>query len=105
MLEYQVKHINDRCTVLLAGDLDFDSTEKVAEDLAPQILQYESIQLDFQKVNFVDSSGMGLLIQLVTTLKDNDKEIKIVNVNKDILEVFELVQMPEIIGHDVMEDN
>ncbi|WP_018933384.1 STAS domain-containing protein [Gracilibacillus lacisalsi] len=102
MLEYKMEKADDNCNVLLNGDLDIDSTELVNNELVPKLKYETHIYLNFEDVNFVDSSGMGLLIQLVNQLKDEKQLIRIVNVKEDILEVFDLLQIPEIIGENVI---
>ncbi|WP_058306911.1 STAS domain-containing protein [Gracilibacillus massiliensis] len=102
MLEYQLKKTANHCNVALIGDFDIESTEHVNDTLIPELMNYPEVHLNFQKVNFVDSSGMGLLIQIVNQLKEKNQQVKILNVKEDILEVFELVQIPEIIGQEVI---
>ncbi|MGP4040515.1 STAS domain-containing protein [Gracilibacillus sp. D59] len=102
MLEYHLEKTEDNCNVLLHGDLDIESTELVNDELIPQLQSESIICLNFKDVHFVDSSGMGLLIQLVNQLKEEEQVVKIVKVKDDILEVFELLQIPEIIGENVI---
>ncbi len=70
--------------------------------LIPELENQSQVHLNFQKVKFVDSSGMGLLIKIVNRLKKEKHQVNILNVKKEVLEVFELVQMPEILGKDVI---
>ncbi|SHM90463.1 STAS domain-containing protein [Gracilibacillus kekensis] len=102
MLEYQLEKAANHCTVSLNGDFDIESTELVNEILIPELRNQSKVHLNFQKVDFIDSSGMGLLIRVVTQLKEENQKVKILNVKEDILEVFELVQIPEIIGKEVI---
>lgn len=102
MLEYTIQENDQAINVLLCGDLDFESTEIVQDDLIHQIPSQRTCVLDFEDVAFVDSTGLGLLIQLVKKLKENESFIQIIHVNEDILNVFELVQIEEIIGESVI---
>lgn len=93
----QGTHVN----VDLKGDLDWETTEIVHEEILPLLLDFQSVTLNFSRVPFVDSSGMGALIELVQKLNEANIEISISEVNQDVLEVFELIQLPDIIGRHV----
>jgi anti-anti-sigma factor len=87
--------------VKLNGDLDIDSTEIVDEELIPMLNGHQSVKLNMIDVPFVDSSGMGLLMHLVQTLTDKGTTVTILNVRDEVMEVFELLQIPEILGKGV----
>ncbi|XJZ27004.1 STAS domain-containing protein [Bacillota bacterium Lsc_1132] len=101
MLLFSLHPEGDSVSVRLEGDLDIDSTETVEEKLIPSLDNYKLINLDFQNVRFVDSSGMGLLLNFVESLKERDVAITISNVAEDVMEIFQLIQLPKIIGEEV----
>lgn len=101
MIEVKLSPDGEKLTVDIIGDLDIDSTEMVEEELIPTLEKYKNIKLDFTDVPFVDSSGMGLLLTVVQTLQEKDIEVSISNVRKDVMEVFEILQLPEILGEKV----
>ncbi|RCW71886.1 STAS domain-containing protein [Saliterribacillus persicus] len=102
MLEFEKIKTQRLLFVKCKGDLDIECEEIVHEELIPAMIHEKNVRVDFSNVHFVDSSGMGLLISLVKTLKDKDINITIQNINDDILEVFDLLQIPQIIGSDVL---
>ena len=102
MIQFSVESLSERKAVIcLKGDLDIDSTEVVEEKILPEIAGYSEVTLDFAEVPFVDSSGMGLLLNVVHFLNDQDKSVKIINVKEDVQIVFDLLQIPEILGEDI----
>ncbi|WP_066060041.1 STAS domain-containing protein [Robertmurraya korlensis] len=101
MIEVKLLPDGEKLTVDLIGDLDIDSTELVEEKLIPVLEQYRKINLVFTNVPFVDSSGMGLLLTVVHTLQEKDIEVSISNVREDVMEVFDILQLPEILGEKV----
>jgi anti-anti-sigma factor len=53
----------DRITVLLAGDLDLDTGEQFADQLAPiERERPATIVIDLRDTGFIDSAGLGQLI-------------------------------------------
>ncbi|OMP67513.1 STAS domain-containing protein [Domibacillus epiphyticus] len=101
MIDYLMKETEDgKIVVRLNGDLDIDSTEIVEEELLPAMEKYKKANIDFENVPFVDSSGMGLLLNIVQSLKEKGINVTISNVREDVQVVFDLLQIPEILGDE-----
>jgi anti-anti-sigma factor len=92
-----------RTVVLCSGDLDVEATETIEEELIPKVSGGKEVELDFSDVPFVDSSGIGLLLSLITSVRANGNSIVVKNVSEDVQMVFSLLQLPEIVGHGVFE--
>ncbi|MBM7573325.1 STAS domain-containing protein [Aquibacillus albus] len=101
MFKYSTIEKEKDIEVHLEGDLDIDGTEVVKEELIPMLQEYEQIKINFEKVLFVDSSGIGLLLELVQSLQKKEKKVSIINVTENVANVFELLQLPEILGEEV----
>lgn len=101
MVKYTFLEEKEHVVVKLEGDLDIEGTEVVLEELLPNLVRFKEVNLDFEGVPFVDSSGIGLLINLVNTLGEKSIKVTISKVKKEIEEVFELLQLSEILGEGV----
>ncbi|WP_174726997.1 STAS domain-containing protein [Mesobacillus harenae] len=101
MIEYSLIPLENHLVVNLYGDLDIDSTEVIEEELLPFVSNYKKVHFKFEEVPFVDSSGMGLLLNLVQTLSEKGIKVKILGIREEIMEVFELLQLPEILGDGI----
>jgi anti-sigma B factor antagonist len=104
MFTYSVSEENGKAMVSFAGDVDIDVTEIMEEQVHPALSPFSLIEIDFSEVDFVDSSGIGLLITLVQTLQDKGSSVQIKRVKPDVWEVFELLQLHEILGGSVFTD-
>jgi anti-anti-sigma factor len=102
MFRYDLVDDGTKTNVFLEGDMDIDVTELMEQELCPQLMNSKEVQLDFSKVPFVDSSGIGLLITLVMKLRDQGNKVQIMNIIPEVKQVFDLLQLPEILGHDVI---
>lgn len=49
---------------------------------------YKKLIIDFQNVTYIDSSGLGCLLDIMKELKEKDGELGILSISKDVLEVF-----------------
>ncbi|NHN35424.1 STAS domain-containing protein [Paenibacillus agricola] len=104
MFNFRLVEEDTKTMVWFEGDMDIEVTELMEEEVAPQLFKSKEIQIDFSKVPFVDSSGIGLLITLVTNLQDHGSKVEIINISPDVKIVFDLLQLPEILGLDVLTD-
>jgi len=103
MFSYDLNKEGTSATVYFKGDLDIEVTEMIEEQLIPLLKEYTMININMSGVHFVDSTGIGLLINLVETLKSGEKKPKITisDVQSQVLQVFEIIQLHEILGQEV----
>lgn len=103
MFAYRIQKIGDEAVVLFEGDLDIESGEVLEEDILPAVSEYPNVLLNFAEVYFVDSSGIGLIIRTVDELKEAGRSVKIQHIRPEVMEVFEMLQIREILGEEVFE--
>lgn len=103
MISYLKDEMKDHLNLKLIGDFDIDGTEVIEDELIPMMEKYKTVDLDFELVPFVDSSGMGLLMNVVQTLNGLGIKVAITNIREDVMEIFDLLQIPEILGKDVFK--
>ena len=51
------------------------------------------ITINMEKVELVDSSGIGVLVGIQNALKNKGGELKIVNVSQDIYKMFKIMRL------------
>lgn len=54
--------------------------------------------IDLQKVNYIDSSGLGILVFLKKEVNKVGGQFKIINVSESIRSVFQLTKLDEYFG-------
>lgn len=101
MIQYKIVTEEGKKNVLFAGDIDIESTEVIEDEIMPALQECNTVELNLASVPFVDSTGIGLLIKVVQTLKENGTIVTITNICDDIFEVFTFLQLPEILGKEV----
>ncbi|WP_284036399.1 STAS domain-containing protein [Neobacillus sp. 114] len=103
MFKFSADEINDKLFIKLEGALDIEATEIIENELVNEISRTDKmIEFDFRKIDFVDSSGIGLLITLIEQLKESRRNPKIINVKEDVQQIFELIQLDQILGQGVL---
>lgn len=84
----------------LDGDrIDTTNLKTIKEQLIPIVSELnesknkEEQVLDFDNINFIDSSGLTMIINLYKNLLEHDKSLKIINVNTLVLDIFTITKL------------
>ena len=77
--------------ISLRGEIDLDSASSVYGRVRTEIDKGDrGLLLDLEELDFIDSSGLQILLRLKETLKKIGKEILIVNPSNQIMNLFQL---------------
>ena len=105
-MNIEKKEDNGIITLSLDGRLDTVSSPKFQEVLMPTIDQAEisttnevtkEIKIDFEKVVYVSSAGLRVLLIGQKTANAKKISMKIYNVSNEIMEVFEMTGFMSIL--------
>lgn len=80
----------------LSGDLDTKGA-LVIEELIEQLLEDHELKviLDFEKVTFVSSAGVGVLLGLVSTIREKGGDVFFINLSPKVRSVFGLLNLDD----------
>jgi anti-anti-sigma factor len=80
----------------LSGDLDAKGALSL-EALMSELLEKEikNIVLDFEKVLFISSAGIGMLLGFTSTMRDEGGEVWLTHVSQQVASVFSLLNLDD----------
>jgi anti-sigma B factor antagonist len=55
-----------------------------------------SLILSLEGINFIDSTGFGVLLSVLKTTNINHGQFKLCSINKDVMEHFKLLQLQSV---------
>ncbi len=86
--------------ISLEGDLVMGKTNELYSQIIPLIEKDDKIGviLNCQEVKYVDSSGLGMVVNLFKALQKQKMEFAICNVNEQVNELFSLTRLDRIIS-------
>lgn len=93
----------DHYLIELIGDLDIYNNKKFKEKLADIYDELDKdIVVDCEKLEYIDSTGLGSFISLLKLTRDEDKTITVKNLKKNIKKVFKITDLDKLfnIGDD-----
>ena len=73
---------------------------EIVRDLAEKGTR--KIVLNLAEVDYVDSSGLGELVKTHTTMRNNDGELKLANLNRRLQDLLEMTRLSAVF--DIQKD-
>ena len=89
------KNIGDVVVLELSGKIMGGPDASLLNDKLHELVEAGKIKVvvDLSKVNWMNSSGLGILIGAMTTIKNNNGELKLANVTERIKSLFIITKL------------
>lgn len=96
-MEMNIEKVADVSVVMLpGGNLDASNAKDFKRDLAPVLEHNLRLAFDMSKLQFVDSSGLAVLLGCLRQLNSAGGDLKLFGMTKSVRALFELVRMHRI---------
>lgn len=91
-MQVKVSRRGSNTIVSLIGELDHHSAQIARTKIDAEIVKTTTkvVVLDFSKVSFMDSSGIGVVVGRYKCLKELNGELVLVNLSPQIKRIFEM---------------
>ena len=76
--------------VLLEGRLDTNTSPEAEKVLLQLAERFQRLTLNFTELSYISSAGLRVLKRLYSAMAKKDGEVVLKNVNKMVMEVFEM---------------
>ena len=88
------------CIISIEGNIALDGVNEAKEFLKPHVESDEikGIVINFEKVNFIDSSGIGLIVSVFKTMQERSGSFAITNLSKKNEEIFTITRLNKILN-------
>ncbi len=97
-MNVQATETGDVITIVIEGDIEMITMKGLKEQLMDIVEKNDKdMIIDFSKVGYLDSSGIGILLAVSKTLKAKDRKLKLSNLSERISRVLELSSLAEMI--------
>ena len=91
-----IKKDGAKMTVSLSGRLDTTTAPKLESELRSSLDNVSDLVFDMDKLEYISSAGLRVLLASQKIMNDNG-EMKLINVNEAVFEVFEVTGFSEIL--------
>ena len=97
-MSYKVSEDGNIATVHLDGEIDMDVTEKAKEVIFPHIDAGKEVHLNLSNVQYMDSSGISVLIESHQKALEKNTKVIIKDVSKSVLKVIMMAKLEQILN-------
>ena len=87
-------------TVFLDGEIDMDKTEAAKEVIMPLIEAKKEVHLNLKDVQYMDSSGISVLIESHQKAEELGTKVTLKEINKTVLKVIMMAKLEQILNLD-----
>jgi len=87
-MSYKVTEEENIATVYLDGEIDMDVTEKAKEVIMPLIEAKKEVHLNLKDVQYMDSSGISVLIESHQKAIELGTKVTLKEISKSVLKVI-----------------
>ena len=99
-MTYKVTEEGNISTVHLDGEIDMDVTEKAKEVIMPLIEAKKEVNLNLKEVQYIDSSGISVLIESHQKAMELGTKVTLKEISKSVLKVIMMAKLEQILNLD-----
>ncbi|MDY6933510.1 MAG: STAS domain-containing protein [Spirochaetota bacterium] len=96
-MDIDIKDNNDVVTAVISGDIEM----MIIKEFKTKLLDIgksmdKDIEIDLSNVDYIDSSGIGVLITLLKMQKGKGKSLKINKISPKVLDILKLSSLSDV---------
>ena len=99
-MKYKVTEDNNVSTVFLNGEIDMEIADSVREVVFPLIDAGKEVHLNLKDVEYMDSSGISVLIESHQQATENETKVILKEISKSVLKVIMMAKLEQILNLD-----
>lgn len=99
-MEISCNAIDRNLVVAIEGDIDHHSTEFIRERIEREFARADArnIIFDFNKVSFMDSSGIGMILGRYRALEQQGGVVAVAGISAEAFRIFEVSGLRKLIA-------
>ena len=104
-MNLDIKKSSSQVQIIFIDDDRIDATnlKEIQSLLSPYVLEIQKsnvkeLELDFTSINFIDSSGLAMIINIYKKLLEKDQNLTIINSGTFIQEIFNVSKLDTFIN-------
>ena len=91
-------------TIYLVGEMDLDCADLLREAVADAARGAEMVVLDFDRVEFIDSSGTGIFVRICLDMKSQGTPLMARRLSPAVRGIFDMLRERDLVGEEVFCD-
>lgn len=93
MFDAKIEKDDNIQKVELKGDLDVYSEDEFKKFIDEEIKTDQDVIFDLSNLDYLDSTGLGMFMNVYKNQQENDKKVKIINAKDNIVKLFKITDL------------
>lgn len=90
-------HIENNWVIVPKGEVDIYTSPQMKEVLMDSLKEKETdIIIDCSKLEYVDSTGLGVLISVLKNVRESENSITLINLKPNIRKLFDITGLDKV---------
>lgn len=81
-----------------SGELTMENADQLRDLARKLIAESKRLVMDFSKINYLDSSGLGTVVGVYISAKKAGCDLKLINLTPRVKEIFSLTRLDEALS-------
>jgi len=94
---FEIQEIDSINTLILSGEVDLDNSPRARDMMLSIVEKNQDINIDLSGVDYIDSSGVAVLVEAMQLTQKTGKKFSVVNVSSQAMAVLELAHLDKIL--------
>jgi|TARA_B110000467_G_C18012723_1_gene311395 anti-sigma B factor antagonist len=95
-MTYKTTEENNITTIYLDGEIDMEVGDKAKEAIMPLLDSSKEIHINLKDVQYMDSSGISVLIESHQKASELGKKVVLKEISKSVLKVIMMAKLEQI---------
>ena len=95
-MELKIKNTGEKIIIFVVGTVDLYTSPELREEIQHQIKNSNSLIVDLNGVDYMDSSGIATLVEGLQVAKQNGKKFALSRITPKIRDVFSLARLEKV---------
>ena len=92
-MSYPEKIENEALIITVSGEIDLENSGNLRQQIRRALDDNKVVSIEMSSVNYIDSSGIAVLIESKQIAGESNKEFKIVKPSEAVLSVLKLAKL------------
>lgn len=93
MFDKNIEYTDDFQLIKLKGDLDVYSEDEFKGFIEENLDENKDLVIDLADLDYLDSTGLGMFMNIYNSQKSKEKTVKIINAKDNIKKLFKITDL------------
>ena len=96
-MNIRISEERDRTVITISGEIDMYTSPELREKIMSFVkLRVLDLSIDFQKVSYIDSSGIATFVEGLKCMKKYGGRLRFINIPRAIMEIFRFSKLDKV---------